>query len=333
MGDETSWADGDLLRAFEQYLENRSALGLSPATIKSDTEYGMLFLRWRSGDYLPRACPSPIGRPVPARKRDLGNLRAELGLYESALLCGITPDAIPAYLGTPRRFLDWLGGTPGVNRGLAIPRPKVVPRSAIVPSRGSTTLTHEFSRIRESHHQAIVRTVARAALPSSVSRVFAAGTAASLAAMLPSLALDELPKLSDQAGYRKWFEAALKPVADTILRLNPPELRPGIHPGFKWGHATKVLSLFARDVVTFSRYFTDADTAQIERWLYCPIDGIVIDRLRKAGFDPQVALIRELDERRFCADSGRPHHGCQRSGSSEGLVRRRLVRTPRLRQP
>jgi hypothetical protein len=117
--------------------------------------------------------------------------------------------------------------------------------------------------------------------------------------MLPGLLLDELPSLSGQTHYREWFEAALGPVAATILGLNPPELRKGIHPGYKWGHGTKVLSLFVRDLVLFSRYFTEEEAGRIERWLYCPIDSVVMDGLRQAGLDPGVTLIREIDQAGF----------------------------------
>jgi hypothetical protein len=54
-----------------------------------------------------------------------------------------------------------------------------------------------------------------------------------------------------------------------------------------------------RDLVLFSRYFNEQETARIERWLYCPIDGIVMDRLRLAGFDPGFNLIRQIDEAGF----------------------------------
>ena len=99
--------------------------------------------------------------------------------------------------------------------------------------------------------------------------------------------------------YRRWFEAALQGVAATILELNPRGTRSGVHPGYKWGHGTKVLSLFVRNLVICSRYFTEEEARRIEWWLYCPIDTIVMRRLRRVGFDPGVRQINQIDEVAF----------------------------------
>lgn len=96
-----------------------------------------------------------------------------------------------------------------------------------------------------------------------------------------------------------WFETALQRVARTIRRLNPPGPQRRIYPGYKCGHATKVLSIYVRDLVLFSRYYSEADARRIEQWLYCPIDGLVIDRLRRVGSDPTVNAIREVEEAEF----------------------------------
>jgi hypothetical protein len=47
-----------------------------------------------------------------------------------------------------------------------------------------------------------------------------------------------------------------------------------------------VLSLVVRDLVLFSRYFTEDQARRIGPWLYCPVVGIVIDSLRRVGFVP-----------------------------------------------
>ena len=76
-----------------------------------------------------------------------------------------------------------------------------------------------------------------------MTRVFATGTKAALLPVLARIPVDELPKLDGEAPFRTWFERQLEVVAAAILRLNPPAVRPRIHPGYKWGHATKVLAL------------------------------------------------------------------------------------------
>jgi hypothetical protein len=110
--------------------------------------------------------------------------------------------------------------------------------------------------------------------------------------------MDELPGLPDEPAFRRWFEHQLDQVAAVILERNPRRTRPGIHPGYKWGHGTKVPALFVRDVVLCSRYFADAEVTGIEPWLCCPIDGIVIGHLRTLGARPGVVYIRDIDSAR-----------------------------------
>lgn len=129
--------------------------------------------------------------------------------------------------------------------------------------------------------------------------MFRSGTKDELLKVLPALSVDALPELPDERAYREWFTVALEPLVETIGHLNPPELNPRIHPGYRWGHATKVLALYVRDFVLFSRYFSEEDARRIEPLLFCPVDGIVMERLARAGADPGVRFIRELDEPTF----------------------------------
>jgi hypothetical protein len=125
--------------------------------------------------------------------------------------------------------------------------------------------------------------------------VFAAGTKVALVPLLARLPADELPHLDDEAAYRAWFTRQLDIVAKAVLRLNPPATRPGIHPGYKWGHATKVLTLYVRDLVLFSRYFTDEEVELIAPRLYCPVDSVVMKRLRDLGEHPGAYQISGID--------------------------------------
>jgi hypothetical protein len=161
-------------------------------------------------------------------------------------------------------------------------------------------LEDEYRRIAISHHAATRSFTARTCIPASVTRVFAAGTKAVLVPLLGRLPADDLPYLEGQAAYRAWFTRQLDVVANAILRLNSPAVRPAIHPGYKWGHATKVLALYVRDLVLFSRYFTDEDVERIVPWLYCPVDSVVMKRLRALGERPEVYQISGIDSaRRF----------------------------------
>lgn len=156
-------------------------------------------------------------------------------------------------------------------------------------------LEEEYLRIAAAHHVATRWFTARSCIPASVTRVFAAGTKVVLVPMLARLPVDELPNLTNESAYRAWFTRQLDLVADSILRINSPATRPSIHPGYKWGHATKVLALYVRDLVLFSRYFSDGDVARIAPWLYCPVDSVVMKRLRELGEQPGVYQISGID--------------------------------------
>jgi hypothetical protein len=297
MDKQTAWDDAGLLFDLSRYGQYLNGRALSRVTVDSDLTYCRRFLDWRTGGYVPKKCRPPIGRPVPAGRRDMTALRRELQQYGDFLPCGVKRSAIPTYVGPPRRFLDWLGGTPTAKRARHDPSHRA-PRAA-VPAPGAPDLAGEFARLRAGHRKAIVRTVARMTLLPSVTRVYTKGTSAALVDPLLGLPVDELRELADQKGYRRWFEVALDRVATTILQLNPPGPRSGIHPGYKWGHGTKVLSLFVRDLVLCSRYFTDEEAHRIEWWLYCPLDTVVMGRLRGVGFDPLVRQINQIDEAAF----------------------------------
>jgi hypothetical protein len=295
------WADADLLIALNRYQDELSRAPLSPITVQSYVDYGRRFLRWRSGDYLPRGMPRPAQRPVSVGKRDLADLRRELRQYEAVLDgAGLQPGATRTYVSDAAQFVRWLGGEYAPRGSARIPlTPSAPRRTEALLSPRAASLDSEFVRIREGHQTAVLRTVARASLPGSVTRVFLRGTKEALTSLFPTLPVDELPALSTKPDYRIWFESALRPVAGTIVGLNPVTRNPRIHPGYAWGHGTKVLSLFVRDLVLFSRYFTEDDARRIEPWLYCPVDGIVIERLRRVGFDPGVRFIREIGEAAF----------------------------------
>jgi hypothetical protein len=134
-------------------------------------------------------------------------------------------------------------------------------------------------------------------LGGSVLRVFSPGTAQYLRPVLEGLGLDALASLRDEGMFREWFEAALNGVAGAILLQNADN--PKVQPGYKWGHGTKVLNLFLREVVVNSRYFSEADAKRLEYWLHVPVDGIIMARLRDLGFQPQYWAIKELTREDF----------------------------------
>ncbi len=177
------------------------------------------------------------------------------------------------------------------------PRPPSRGRADANPA-GTTDPPAVFRYIAANHPAAILKTTARMSLPPSVTRVFSAGTKDPLMAVLLDLPVGDLPGIADDAAFAVWYEAQLEPVAACVLELNPPDRRPGIHPGYKWGHAAKVLAVYLHNVVSYSRYFTCEEAERIEPPLYCPIDGIVLERLDKARVPLRVTWIREIDTRK-----------------------------------
>lgn len=233
-----------------------------------------------------------IGRP------GSGQVRIHADCWGNALTCQRTR-AGGIYNGNPSIF-DWyrsdLAPPPSAPRVAHIPdRAWARPTTRRVSRPETSQLVDEFRRIGADHRSAILKFTARSALPPSVTRVFKAGTKDALVPLLGRLPMDELVGVPDEPAFRRWFEHQLEQVAAVILERNSLRTRPGIHPGYKWGHGTKVLALLVRDVVLRSRYFSDVEVTRIEPWLCCPIDGIVIGRLTTVGARPAVSQIRGID--------------------------------------
>lgn len=153
-------------------------------------------------------------------------------------------------------------------------------------------LAEEFRRIAGEHRMALRARFARANLGASVIRVFASGTKPGLLRVLRELPVDDLRRL-ERSGFRAWYRRQLEKVARELRKRNRDNVR--LQPGLKWGHAAKVLSLYLRDIVLHSRYFPDATARRVERWLYVPVDGIVIRRLKELGVELPFGSIREID--------------------------------------
>jgi len=114
----------------------------------------------------------------------------------------------------------------------------------------SHKLEEEFRRIQEHHREALVLAVARMSLPGSITRVFRKGTKVTLLGTLVRLPVDEMTSLTDGDAFERWYETQLDTVAAAILSDNPNTDGSRIHPGYKWGHAAKILSVFLHNLVS-----------------------------------------------------------------------------------
>lgn len=156
-------------------------------------------------------------------------------------------------------------------------------------------LDEEFSRIKNSHREALKKTASRTVLGPSVMRVYSTGTRHALMPVLARIDIEVLATIPHQEAFSGWFDHHVDRLAQAIRRSNPNNNR--ISPGTKWGHATKILALFIRDLVLRSRYFSDQQARRITPFLHAPIDSIVIRRLKKLGVPLAFSRIKDIDSR------------------------------------
>ena len=154
-------------------------------------------------------------------------------------------------------------------------------------------LTREYRRLQKSHRRTLVKRAARLILAGSVIRVFEPETDHDIWPVLVGLKIDRLPGLAGHTQFRRWFERALDEVAEAILIRNAHNRR--VHPGYKWGHGTKVLTLFLRELVMSSRYFSDDEADRIAPWLYTPLDRVALRCLSQLGHPNGIHAIKHID--------------------------------------
>jgi len=156
-------------------------------------------------------------------------------------------------------------------------------------------LIEAFKEIRDNHRKAMRQRMAREVLGSSVIRVFESKTKQELMPLLAAIDIGCLTEFKEEQEYRAWFEKELSKLADAIKHMNPQNSK--IYPGYKWGHAAKILNLFVSSLVLNTRYFADAEADRISRLLYVPIDSTVMNRLRQLGVDLPFTYIREIKDK------------------------------------
>lgn len=157
-------------------------------------------------------------------------------------------------------------------------------------------LDKEFRRLKNEHREALRNTVARSVTGPSVMRVYKGGTKQALMPVLAEqIEIDALTEIRDQSAFSDWYDAQLNYVVRAITPLNDGNTR--IFPGVRWGHATKILSLFVRDLVLRSDYFSHTNAKRISPFLHVPIDSIVMKRLRELGVAMPFSKIRDIDKR------------------------------------
>lgn len=156
-------------------------------------------------------------------------------------------------------------------------------------------LEGEYRRLKGKHLLAIRRNAARAVLGPSVIRVFEPGTVTDVMPVLSRIKIEKLLTLADQEAYSAWFDQQVRKVANKLRRRNAHNAR--VNPGIRWGHATKIVALFVREIIERSRAFSDQDARRMAHWLYVPVDSIVMGRLQELGVRLEFTRIKEIDTR------------------------------------
>ncbi len=153
----------------------------------------------------------------------------------------------------------------------------------------------EFQRIKQSHPEALKKRATRIVLGPSVTRVYRKGTRDALLPLLSAIDVDALREVQNQEEFSAWFNSHVARIARRIGRHNRGNNR--FAAGVKWCHATKIMALYARELVLNSRYFSDAEEERLSYFLHVPIDSIVIERLTTLGYRLPFGNIKGIDSR------------------------------------
>jgi hypothetical protein len=119
------------------------------------------------------------------------------------------------------------------------------------------------------------------ALGASVIRVFRKGTKQDILNAVQQIDFARFDRASTQRQYFGAFKAALDLVARSLRKRNSRNTK--VNPGLKWGHAAKILNIVIRDL-TFVGQFDEAQVDRLEKFLYCPIDRVILKSLRDRGY-------------------------------------------------
>jgi len=157
----------------------------------------------------------------------------------------------------------------------------------------NSKLIDEYKRIKEDHWEAEKRFFARINLAGSIIRVFDKGTKPDIINALLKLDIDRLKTIKSQSEFKLYFEKQLEKLSAVIKMTNKDNNR--IMPGYKWGHSTKILCLYLRDLVIHSHLFDQETSNKLSCYLYTPIDGIIMKKLKKVGFKLPFKAIKDID--------------------------------------
>lgn len=141
------------------------------------------------------------------------------------------------------------------------------------------TLEDKFREIRGKHYETIKEKTAKVVLGPSVIRALRKGTKTPLQKELSRVNIKNLITWSkDRVSFEKYFLKESRNIEKIISSIH------GSKSVNAHAHAAKILALYCRDLILNSlscNLIKLSTYNRLERLLFCPIDGIVIDALRE----------------------------------------------------
>ncbi len=154
-------------------------------------------------------------------------------------------------------------------------------------------LVEKFAELKAKQRGDTATRIAKVVTGGSVIRVFNKDTTKDLVSALKQIKLDTFARCQNQVEFDRFFFRALDQIDAAILIRNEHNKRLGN--GRKWGHASRILCLFLRDSVFYSRYFEGNVARRLQQFLYMPVDSKVIKHLRACGAPITPQKIKEID--------------------------------------
>lgn len=91
--------------------------------------------------------------------------------------------------------------------------------------------------------------------------------------------IEEILDFQKQDEYDDWHFTQAELVYNCLLSRAGNRERINNDEGLRYGHATKILNLFAGHIVFYSPYFTREEVSLVKHFLHVPLDSKVFDAL------------------------------------------------------
>ncbi|MGA2150769.1 MAG: hypothetical protein ABSG44_09825 [Thermodesulfobacteriota bacterium] len=156
----------------------------------------------------------------------------------------------------------------------------------------SKNLVELFGEVKNQQKYAAIRRTGLVTLDASLIRVFEEKTKDDILSVLVSVPIEDLRKISNESEFKTFYKQQLDRIENAVLRKNARNEKLG--KGLKWGHCTKILSIFVREIVLRSRICSNKEVKRLVPLLYVPLDSKVLGKLRGCGLSEVPNRIKDL---------------------------------------